>query len=380
MTRGRFACRRLLCLAATGLSGLGAGPALAEEDAAFLPAGQDAAWLGAARFKLTDALITSERVSPAGDLAISSDPLRTPRARLLARISPGARLGFAVDDGIDRLVADLRENSRENARNRGRIGFLVAGDPLVDIGFERREQTALALRSDVAGWGITASAEAGQVAGTAVDPYRGRIDRRRRPASAARYGLTLDRELGPVLAVVGASWLAENQTVLGARFREGYGGAGSDSLFLDAALSWQASDDWRVDAGWRRGTTRIAPVGGIAGNLRLNSDAWALDVTRTGVLGGPGAVSFRVSQPLRVANAAGQGLPVEYGYELRGASPVAIGATLAPTGREIATELNWHGPVWRGLATAGVYLRRDPGHLAKLPNDCGAAFRWSARF
>jgi hypothetical protein len=71
---------------------------------------------------------------------------------------------------------------------------------------------------------------------------------------------------------------------------------------------------------------------------------------------------------------------VEYGFELRGAGPVATGANLAPTGREVAVEVNWQGPALGGWATTGLYLRRNPGHFASLPTDHGAAFSWAARF
>lgn len=50
-------------------------------------------------------------------------------------------------DGFDHLVVGLRE--------KGWPTFLMAGDPLVDIGFQRRGQTGIALRSKAAGWGIS---------------------------------------------------------------------------------------------------------------------------------------------------------------------------------------------------------------------------------
>jgi hypothetical protein len=355
--------------------GLGAGPAVAEEDAAFIPAGQDAAWFSAARFKLTDAL-TVGTGDAADDRASAPGAKSGPfGVRLVARLSPAASLGFAFEDGLDRLVADLRDKRR-------RPTFLVAGDPLVDIGFQRREQTALALRGDLAGWGVTASAEGGEVAAAAFGGEAVALGRRRpaRPASATRYGLAVDREFGTVLAAFGGSWLTENQTILGARVREGYNTAGADSLFLDAELSWRPAFDWRVGAAWRHGSTEVASISGVTGGLRLTASAWAVDVSRFGVFGPDGALSLRVSQPLRVANGAGKDLPVEYGYDFRGSGMVATGTTLAPSGREIAAELNWQGPVLRGWATAGLYYRRDPGHLAALPDDHGAALSWSARF
>lgn len=308
------------------------------------------------------------------DLAASEarEAGRLRSARVVARIAPGASFGFAFSEGLDRLVAELRDGARPR--------FLVAGDPLEDIGFRRREQTALALRRDFGFWGLTASAEQGQPAGDAGAAFGGRIDRRRTAASAARYGLTADGGFGNLTAALGASWLRERQTILGARVRDGFNAGRADSLFLDGALAWHPHPGWRLGAAWRHGVTRAAAIGGGASGVLLTSDAWAVDMTRLGVFGAADSLSLRVSQPLRVGNGAGFGLPVEYSYETRGDARVATSVTLAPTGREIAAELNWQGPLLRGQATAGLFYRKDPGHLAALPNDHGAAVSWAARF
>ena len=39
--------------------------------------------------------------------------------------------------------------------------------------------------------------------------------------------------------------------MLGARFHEGFGLAGSDTLFLDADLGWRLAEGWRLGAAWR---------------------------------------------------------------------------------------------------------------------------------
>ncbi len=293
-------------------------------------------------------------------------------ARVVARISSSASLGVAFSDGLDRLVADLRDGSRPR--------FLVAGDPLDDIGFHRRGQTAFALRQDFAGWGVTVSAEEARPAGDAGGEFAGRVDRRRTAASASRYGLAFDSGFGNLTVAAGASRLTERQTILGARMRDGFGAAHARSLFLDGAIAWQVRPDWRLGAAWRHGVTRSGAIGGTGRDLVLTSNAWAVDVTRSGVFGEAGLLSLRLSQPLRVANDRGVGLPVEYSYETRGDARGATSMTLAPTGREIAAELNWQGPLLSGWATTGVFWRKDPGHLATLRSDHGAAFSWLTRF
>ncbi len=292
-------------------------------------------------------------------------------ARLVARITSSASLGLALSGGFDRLVADLRPSAQPV--------FLVAGDPLDDIGFRRQGQTALALRQDFGRWGLTASAEEARPSADAP-ARRGRIDRVDAGASASRYGITLDSGSGNLMVVAGVSRLIERQTMLGARIRDGFNSPRAGSLFFDGALTWWPAADLRFGAAWRHGITRSSAIGGSTRGVNLTTDAWAVDMTRSGVLSQSDSVSLRISQPLRVANGNGLGLPVEYTYETRGDARVATSVTLAPTGRELAAEINWRGPMLKGWATAGVFYRRDPGHLSALPSDGGAAVSWAARF
>ena len=394
MTGGRNLRYCLTAMATAWLAASG-GAALAEDASPASPA--DAFRAAAASFTLTDALSapTRQAVTADGRLAMSYSfelpaaaqrplgPLpdlpgddaqgrRLRSARLVAHVASGASFGFALSEGLDRLVADLRES--------GKPSFLVAGDPLDDIGFVRRDQTALALRQDFGGWGITASAEDAEASGSAAADSRGQIDRRRRPASAARYGVAVDRDFGALLVAAGASWLTEDQTILGTRVRDGFHAGGADSVFFDGALAWRPSAGWRLGAAWRHGITRSSIIGMAAPGLSFTTNAWAFDATRWGIFGESDSVSLRISQPLRVAGSAGAGLPLEYSYEMRGEAHVATSVTLAPTGREIAGELNWRGPILGGWATTGLFYRKDPGHFAALPDDHGAAVSWSARF
>lgn len=396
---GRRNFRYCLIGVAAAVLAVSGDTALANEPTPAAPSsdGADAFRAAAASFTLTHVINSSTRQAVTADgrlvMSYSFEPPANARrslgpqsdlvgddvqgqrlrsARLVAQVSSGASFGIALFDGLDRLVAELRESSKPS--------FLVAGDPLDDIGFVRHDQTALALRQDFAGWGITASVEDAEAAGSGAADYRRQLDRRRKPASASRYGLAIDRDFGPLLLAAGASWLAEDQTILGTRVRDGFHAGGADSVFFDGALSWYPHTGWRVGAAWRHGITRSSIAGVAATGLSFTTNAWAFDATRWGVFGESDSVSLRISQPLRVAGEAGVGLPLEYSYEMRGEAHVATSVTLAPTGREIAGELNWRGPILGGWATTGLFYRKDPGHFANLPDDHGAAFSWAARF
>ena len=296
---------------------------------------------------------------------------RVRSARLVAQVAAGGSFGLAWSEGLDRLVADLRES--------GEPAFLMTGDPLDDIGFVRREQTALAWRQDIGAWGLTASVENARLSGESSE-YRGLIERRRRPASAARYGVAVDRQVGAFLVAAGASRLTEDQTILGTRVRDGFHTQGADSLFFDGAVSLWLNGGFRLGAAWRRGVTRSSIAGTSSSGVSVATNGWAVDVSGWNVVREGDSLAFRVSQPLRVANDAGAGLPLEYSYELRGPALVATSVTLAPTGRELAVELNWRGPLLHGQATASLFYRKDPGHFSGAPDDPGAAFMWSANF
>ncbi|MDD3797854.1 MAG: peptidase S8, partial [Novosphingobium sp.] len=196
-----------------------------------------------------------------------------------------------------------------------------------------------------------------------------------------RFGLALDRDWDGLTMALGVNWLAEDRTILGARFNDGFGGKGADSLFLDGRASWQVGPSWRIGAAWREGWTMARSAGVIAGGSLLRSRAWSLDLSRDHVFGKSDRVALRVAQPLRVEHGGlNLDLPVSYDYGTETPGFAISRLNLTPKGREVMGELVWSGPLFAGHATASLFYRKDPGHYASLPDDKGVALRWSTQF
>lgn len=294
-------------------------------------------------------------------------------ARAAARLSPRTSVAIAYAQGVDGLAAQVRGS--------GEPAFLVAGSPLDDTGFARAGQLAFALRRQFGGWGLTLSAEAGKAlpgapAGLANPPAT-----RQMHDGVTRFGLVLDRDWGGLVTTLGAAWLAEDRTMLGARLHDAFGVAGADSLFLDASAAWRPAPGWRIGAAWRQGFTYARAAGLVAQGSRLVSNGWSFDISRTALFAHDDSLALRVSQPLRVQSGGiGLNLPVEWSYETLSAGHAVRKLSLSPHGRELATELAWRGPLWNGAASVSLFYRKDPGHYARLPDDKGVAVNWSAGF
>lgn len=322
-----------------------------------------------------DARDRVDRLPWSGQLRLSradAEQARVLAARVVARIAPRAEFGFALNQGADGLVAQLQ--------GRRQPAFLVAGSPLDDFGFGQSGEASLAVRYSLGRWGLTASAEGGSaIAAAPVDPGSS-IAEQQGQAHARRFGLALDRRIGNLSATLGASWLAEDRSVLGARLVSALGGGGADSLFLDAGASWQLAPDWRLGAAWRSGITHARASGTIVGSHLLTS-AWALDVERLGVFARDDSLALRVAQPLRVENGGlSFALPIAYSYDTLAVTQGLRTLSLAPHGREIDTELAWRGALAKGTASASLFYRRDPGHYASMPDDKGVAVGWTKQF
>lgn len=311
-----------------------------------------------------------------GQLRLSREQAEKARvlaARAVMQLAPGRRVGFAFEQGADGLVAQLQ--------GRDQPAFLIARSPLDDLGFGANGQTALAVRESLGAWGLTVSAERGTAqAGARVNLAESASDRLP-GVPAARIGLAFDRRFGDLDAALGASWLIEPDSVLGARFHKLFGAGGANSLFVDASAGWQLSPGWRLGAAWRSGFTRPQVSGLVTTGSRLTSSAWAFDAQRIGVFAADDSLALRISQPLRVESGGlSLNLPVDYSYATL--SPVYGQRllSLTPKGREQDVELIWRGGLWGGSALASVYYRKDPGHYATLPDDRGVAVSWNRQF
>lgn len=323
-----------------------------------------------------DATGRISRLPWTGQLRLSREQAEQARvlaARAVMQIAPGRKLGFAFEQGADGLVAQLQ--------GRDQPAFLIARSPIDDLGFGATGQTSFAVRESLGPWGLTVSAERGSAQAAARVNLAGFAADRLPGAPASRIGLSLDRQFGGFDAALGASWLNEQDSVLGARFHQAFGARGANSLFVDAAAGWRLAPGWRLGAAWRTGLTRPHSGGMITAGSRLVSSAWSLDVQRSGIFAANDTVALRIAQPLRVERGGlALNLPVDYSYTTLSPIYGQRQLFLAPRGREQDIELIWRGWLWNGTAMASLYYRKDPGHYAALPDDRGVAVSWNRRF
>jgi hypothetical protein len=111
------------------------------------------------------------------------------------------------------------------------------------------------------------------------------------------------------------------------------------------------------------------------------SRGWSADVSKQGVFSRADSLGLRLAQPLRVEG-GGLNLTLPVGYDYTTLLPTYGTSllSLTPQGREIDSELAWRGGLWGGDASASVFYRTDPGHVASLPDDKGVALKWAKRF
>ncbi|GGD97183.1 hypothetical protein GCM10011515_16230 [Tsuneonella deserti] len=310
-------------------------------------------------------------------------PLRLSRedaqiARVLAgrvalKIAPDQQIGFAFRERAEGLVAQLQGQDRP--------AFLIAGDARADKGFAEGGDLSVAYRRQLGKWGLTASSEQGKAWLGNLQIQDGRFDRKREARGLSSFSLAADRRFGDVDTAVGLTWLSEQRTVLGAYFSDAFGGGGADTLFLDANAAWRMGDGWRLGGAVRQGWTRADRVGAVAAGSNFVSRGWSADLTKQGVTSRFDSLGLRVSQPLRVESGGlNLLLPVGYDYATLATTYGTRPLALTPQGREIDTELAWHGPMLGGDASASLYYRTDPGNIASMPDDKGVAVKWAKRF
>jgi len=310
-----------------------------------------------------------------GALELDAGDARAARvlaARVALEIAPGTALGFAYGESGDTLVAQLQGHDR--------TAFAIAPDANSAQGLFMRPDASLALRREIAGWGVTLAAESGAVlVADPNTPAAWRDQRRNERLSAT--SIALDRRQGPLEASVGLRWMAEDATLLGGRFNEAFGLNGADSVFLDVSAGFDLAPGWRLGGSLVQGRTMARSGGLVASGSRLSSRAWSLDLERQGVFAKGDALALRLAQPLRVESGALRlDLPTGYDYQTLRASSAIQTLSLAPRGRELIGELGWRGSLMGGNAGASLFYRRDPGHYEALPADAGMTLRWSGRF
>ena len=311
-------------------------------------------------------------VSP---LALSDGQERKARvlaSRISAAISKDLRFSLGIRQAAAGQVAALQ----------GKAGgaFLTASDAALESGFERRPDTSFAIRQDIGGMGITASAETGD----ARLSERGRNEFLRNGAQRYPYstlGLSFDRDIGFAKLTLGGNWMKERETLLGARLADSFGQNGAQSFFVDGGAKVQLGARWSVAANWRQGWTYADVSTVITGQSLLKSNAFSFDLARSDAFVGGDRLAFRISQPLRVASGGlSLNLPVAYDYATLTPTFGIRHFNLAPKGREIASEIAWVMPLRGGYFSSNLFWRQEPGHFESVRDDVGFALRLSLGF
>ena len=246
--------------------------------------------------------------------------------------------------------------------------FLIASDIAGNPGFAAKRGSSLAVRRQFGGTGVTISGETGnvwqEVKTTATgSPYR-------------FTSIAADHNFGRNWLSLGVSRLDEKQTLLGGRLSSTLGGGGSASTFLDAEARHDFGHGWSGTLTGRRGWTDFA--GG-----KFQTGAYGFDLAKLGVLSKADSIGLRIAQPLRVEHGVvAMMLPTSYDYSTGIATDTLSRLSLTPSGREVDAELSYGASLLDGNAWLGanLFYRRQPGHIASLPDDKGAALRFTLGF
>lgn len=284
----------------------------------------------------------------------------------------GARASFAVGvaEGSGSLQARLA-GAREPA-------FLVARNPLGTLGMDARVDGAGAVRRQLGPWSLTVSGERGVMRRERLD---GLADPLANADGYARAGIDVERRWGGLAVSATGSRLVEERTLLGGRFGPALGAPAGRTTMLDLAARWDAGR-LSVGGGYRWGWTAARMHGGIDGTADLRTRAWSFDVARTDLFAGGDAMALRFAAPLRVERGSLRyRLPSYWDYGTSAVSAWSEGAlNLAPTGNALDAEWSYALPLGPADASAYLFYRRDPGNVAALPDDAGAAVRVSLGF
>lgn len=295
-------------------------------------------------------------------------PSEADRAKVLAsslvtRINPRLDLALGWNLSADGMTARLQR--------RREPSFMVAG---MNSGMADKPEASLAVRHRIGKLGLTGSVERTSL-------WRPDELRERSSDRLVRFGLALDGKGSALDWWLGLGLMREDRTVLGARFAEALGGGGATTASVSPGFDWHPGQGWTMGASASLGLTRIDRSTITANGSRLVSSSWAFDIAREGVARAGDQLALRLSQPVRVESGGLQlNLPVAWDYATGRASFARIPLSLSPTGREINAELAWSVPLGSGLLATGLFWRRHPGHFALLPDDKGAALRWSTGF
>ncbi|MBU0825617.1 MAG: S8 family serine peptidase [Alphaproteobacteria bacterium] len=298
---------------------------------------------------------------------------RTLAVSVVTRLDARTRIGFAAGRGTSGLLAG----------ERGESGHaMLIGDGAHDgLGFAASPGLGSMLRHDISpDHHVSILLEDGWVSGSRWqdDPllrYRSGRDSRYQ-----RVGAAWDARFGPARAALGGSWLRESDSLLGARLGPVFGSGGATSLVGDASLGVDLASGWRLSGAWRQMWTRL-DRGGLVARGALWSSAFSFDIAKAHLFRPGDRAALRFAQPLRVARGGiDLLLPVAHDYASGQTDFGRRTYNLAPTGRELVVEASYALSLLGGDLIANSWVRRDPGHIAAMPDDKGAALRFTLGF
>jgi hypothetical protein len=318
-------------------------------------------------FSISDRGVGTASILP---LALSDGQARQARllaGRVNAAITKDTRFSLGIRQTAASQVSALQDMTSS--------AFLTAGEARMEGGFERQLGNSFALRQQLGAFGLTGSVEHGdaRLYEGAGDEY---LHRGTREYPYAALGLSLDRKIGPARLALGANWMREDETILGARFANFIGRGGARSLFMDGNMEAALGQGWSIGTSWRQGWTYPNAGSTLTGQSLLKSNAFSFDVTRANAFTPGDRLAFRFAQPLRVTS-GGLALSVPVAYDYATLTPT-FGIrrfSLAPQGREIASEIAWILPMSGGYFSSNLFWRQEPGHFESAPDDIGVAFR-----
>lgn len=309
------------------------------------------------------------------------------QARLLAasvvtRIAPNAKLAIGFRQGASGLTARVQGASG--------AAFLVAPNPGRERGFTGQARSALAVRHEFDNFGLTLSAESGDA--FLPSNMSSQLQRVQNPeqqySGFTGIGFAIDREIGFASFSVAGNWVDEEATFLGSTFSETLGAGGSQSWFvdgraefdLDGLLGAGMGTGWRSGMRWRQGWTKADKSNLVTGGL-VKTSSFAVDVSKTGIVGSADQLAFRFAQPLRVSSGGlNLNLPVGYSYQTLQTEFGQRTLNLSPQGRELVGEMAYATALWGGWLNTNIFWRQQPGHFENIGDDVGGAVRFQLKF
>jgi hypothetical protein len=243
--------------------------------------------------------------------------------------------------------------------------FLIAANPAATPGFDTQDNMMMAVRQRLGRFTL------------GFDGSSGKLLRNRPEDADSRYStlrLSGATTFGPLDVGLGLAMMREDGSVLGSRFGPALGGGGATTRLIDIDLGLPLGSGWEAGASMRQGWTR-ADNGGAVTSGHLSSNAFAFDLAWTGAMD---RLGLRIAQPLRVASGGYRlHLPTGYDYGTLSASYTDALLDLAPKGRELDVEGGYGRALAGGWLDTNLYVRRDPGNIASIGADVGAAMRFT---